>query len=310
MRVIEVQDLTKIYQTGLKKGNVVALDGVMLSVDQGEIFGLIGPNGAGKTTLVRILLGVTRLTSGSARITGLPPGDPSSRNKVGFLPENHRFPPHLTGLGLLECAGRLHRLPSARTQEQADRLLRLVGMDKWASTKIRKYSKGMAQRIGLAQAMMADPDVLLLDEPTDGVDPIGKSEIKEILKRLKGEGKTVFLNSHLLSEVETLADRVAILSRGKVLRVGSVEEFTTRSLRYEIQAAIGNERLEIPESVGEIVSITTKELIVELQMEEGINHIIDQMRMKRISIRSVQRARVSLEQSFLEAITGSEESAG
>ena len=302
MHVIEIQDLNKVYQTGLKKGNIVALGGVSFSVEQGEIFGLLGPNGAGKTTLVKTLLGITRITSGSVLLCGLPPENPLSRSKVGFLPENHRFPPHLTGLGLLELAGRLHGLSQMSLDKIVDHLLELVGMDKWANTKISKYSKGMAQRIGLAQAMITEPDVLLLDEPTDGVDPVGKAEIKEVLRRIKDEGKTVLLNSHLLSEVETVADRVAILVRGKLVRLGTVDEFTTKGLRYQILADIGEERFDIPETVGKLIRITTKEMIVELQKEESINQVIDQLRLKRISIRSVQPVKISLEQSFLETV--------
>ncbi len=307
MKVIEVHDLTKIYQTRLRKGNVVALDGVTLEVEQGEIFGLLGPNGAGKTTFVKALLGITQITSGTALVAGLPPQDPLSRSRVGFLPENHRFPSHLTGLGLLEFAGRLHKIRPGRIHERADSLLQLVGMEKWAGTRLRKYSKGMSQRIGLAQALMAEPDLLLLDEPTDGVDPIGKVEIKEVLKRVREEGKTVFLNSHLLSEVESLADRVAILSKGKVKRIGTVDEFTRRSLRYEIEAAIGNERIDIPEKIGRRISITTKGMTVELIKEEYINQIIDQLRMKRVMIRSVTPVKITLEQSFFETLTGAEE---
>jgi len=308
MHVIEIQNLTKVYQTGLKKGNIVALGGVSFNVEPGEIFGLLGPNGAGKTTLVKTLLGITQITSGSALLGGLPPDNPLSRSKVGFLPENHRFPPHLTGLGLLELAGRLHGLSQMSIDKIVDHLLELVGMDKWANTRISKYSKGMAQRIGLAQAMIVEPDVLLLDEPTDGVDPVGKAEIKEVLKRIKDEGKTVLLNSHLLSEVETVADRVAILVKGKLVRVGTIDEFTTKALRYQILADIGEERFEISETIGKLVRITTKEMIVELQKEENINQVIDQLRLKRISIRSVQPVKISLEQSFLETIGSSGDS--
>jgi ABC-2 type transport system ATP-binding protein len=305
MHVIEIQDLTKVYQTGLKKGNIVALGGVSFNVEQGEIFGLLGPNGAGKTTLVKTLLGITRITSGSALLCGLPPENPLSRLKVGFLPENHRFPPHLTGMGLLELAGRLHGLSQISLDKVLDRLLELVGMEKWANTRLSKYSKGMSQRIGLAQAMIAEPDLLLLDEPTDGVDPVGKAEIKEVLTRIKDEGKTVLLNSHLLSEVETVADRVAILVRGKLARIGTIDEFTTKGLRYQILADIGEKRVEIPEAVGKLIRITTKEMIVELQREESINQVIDQLRLSRISIKSVQPVKISLEQSFLETISSS-----
>jgi len=302
MNIIETRDLTKIYQTGLKKGNVVAVDGVSLEVKPGEVFGLLGPNGAGKTTFVKALLGVTAITSGEALINGLPPSDPTSRDKVGFLPENCRFPVHLTGLGLLEFSGRLCGLKQSEIEERAVKLLKMVDMEKWANTKIRKYSKGMAERVGLAQSLIGDPDVVFLDEPTDGIDPVGKKEIREVLRRIREQGKTVFLNSHLLSEVEAVADRVAILSRGKLVKTGTVESLTVRASQYEIEADIKNERIEIPEEIGQRISITAKGMIVALNNPESINQIIDELRLRHISIRSVQPMRQTLEQSFFEAV--------
>jgi ABC-2 type transport system ATP-binding protein len=302
MLIIETHDLTKIYQSRSRKRNVVALNGVSLDVQQAEILGLLGPNGAGKTTLVKVLLGITQPSAGTAVLGGYAPRDPRSRLKVGFLPENHRFPRHLDALQLLELAGRMHGLSESYIDERAAYLLALVGMEKWANTKVSKYSKGMAQRIGLAQAMISDPDLLLLDEPTDGVDPVGKVDIKNILKKIATEGKTVFLNSHLLGEVEAVADRVAILSQGKVVRIGAVEDFTTRALRYEIEADIGNAQIDIPESVGKKVSITTKSLIVDLTELEAINRVIDDLRVRKISIRSVKPMKISLEQSFMDTL--------
>ncbi|MBU0982707.1 MAG: ABC transporter ATP-binding protein [candidate division Zixibacteria bacterium] len=302
MNIVETFDLTKIYQTGMKKGNVVALDGVSLGVEHGEIFGLLGPNGAGKTTMVKSLLGITRVSSGEALINGLPPSDPRSRDRVGFLPENHRFPNHLTGMGLLEFTGRLYGMKPQDIRTRAESLLRLVDMDKWGGTKIRKYSKGMSQRIGLAQAMICDPDLIFLDEPTDGVDPVGKIEIRETLKRIKSEGKTIFLNSHLLSEVEAVADRVTILLKGKVVKTGSVESLTTRKSQYDIDADIGNERFVIPEEIGKRITITTKSLRVELNDPKFINRVIDELRLRNINIRAVQPVTMTLEQSFFEAV--------
>ncbi len=304
MLVIETQDLTKIYETGLKKGNITALNGLSIGIEAGEIFGLLGPNGAGKTTLVKILLNITKATSGSVMINGLDPSDPRSRARVGFLPENHRFPTHLTGKGLLMLAGRLHGMSDTEIKEKLSELLELVGMKRWADTMITKYSKGMAQRIGLAQALIADPDLILLDEPTDGVDPVGKAEIKTVLQKLRSRGKTILLNSHMLSEVEMIADRVAIMNKGKVIKVGSVDDFTKRAMRYEIEAEIGNERFTIPEEVGKLVTIKTNMMTVDLTHIDQLNTIIDQLRTKRIAIRSIQPTRISLEQSFIDTIEG------
>ncbi len=307
MNIIEVTDLTKIYDTRLRKGNVIALDRVSLQIQHGEIFGLLGPNGAGKTTLFKILLSIVRATSGQATINGLPPQDPESRAKVGYLPENHRFPNHLTGEGLLRTTGRLHGIPDSEIDLSAQRLLPMVGMDKWATTKIKKYSKGMTQRIGLAQALIADPDILMLDEPTDGIDPVGKVEIREILLRLKEAGKTIIINSHLLSEVEQAADRVAILSRGQIVRIGTVSSLTTRQSQFEIEASIGDHLIEIPEEMGKIRSVSSDKMLVELNKDEDINYIIDQLRLKRINIQAVRPVKISLEQSFFEAVRGKQE---
>lgn len=309
MDVIEVQSLTKVYQTGLKKGNLVALDEVNLVVTQGEIFGLLGPNGAGKTTLVKCLLGITGISAGQVLLNGLPPDDPRSREKVGFLPENHRFPSHLTGVELLELSGKLSGMSTGEIAKRIDYLLPLVGMNKWAGMRVTKYSKGMSQRIGLAQAMISDPDILFLDEPTDGVDPIGRKEIKDVLKKIRDAGKTVFLNSHLLAEVESLADRVMVLNKGRVIRTASVKELTSHDKQYVIIAEIGNERIEISKEIGKRISISRRELIVELYKEDDINKVIDQLRLKRISIRAVTPRKVSLEQSFIELVSDSAEPA-
>ncbi|UCG60306.1 MAG: ABC transporter ATP-binding protein [Candidatus Zixiibacteriota bacterium] len=304
MNIVVIEDLTKIYNTGMKKGGITALDGVSLTIEQPEIFGLLGPNGAGKTTLFKTLLGITQVTSGYATIAGLPPDNPRSRKKVGYLPENHRFPGHLTGLGLLEFTGRLFGMSRRDIDAKTEMLLPLVGMDKWASTKISKYSKGMQQRIGLAQALMGDPEILFLDEPTDGVDPVGKTEIREVLRKIRDEGKSVILNSHLLSEVESAADRVAILSHGKIIRVGSVAELTSRESQYEVEADFGDKLFDIPEEVGKKISLFKDRLIVQLTDEKKINWIIDQMRMKKINIRSVKPIKITLEQSFIETVSG------
>jgi ABC-2 type transport system ATP-binding protein len=302
MEIIQVQELGKVYQTGLRHGNVTALDNVSLCVNSGEIFGLLGPNGAGKTTLVKILLGIVRPTSGQALVNGLPPENPDSRLKVGYLPENHRFPAHLTGLGLLELAGRLQGLTQEEIDQQAEPLLGLVDMGKWANTKLQKYSKGMAQRIGLAQAMMGEPDLLLLDEPTDGVDPVGKMEIRQVLQKLRDQGKTILLNSHLLSEVESVADRVAILVRGKLARIDTVDALTSRKSQFEVDADLGDESFEVPPEIGRRVYISRERLVVELKDDQDINLIIDELRVRRIRIRAVKPMKISLEQSFFEMV--------
>lgn len=307
MKVIVVEGLTKKYETRMKKGGIIALDGVYLSVHQAEIVGLLGPNGAGKTTLFKILLGITRATAGKCTINGIPPSNPNSRLRVGYLPENHQFPSHLTGLGLLRFTGRMCGVSKEDFGHRIDSLLELVDMTRWADMKIQKYSKGMLQRIGLAQALVNDPDILLLDEPTDGVDPVGKMDIRKVMERVRAEGKSILLNSHLLSEVESVADRVIILNRGKVIREGAVKDLTTRGSQYQIEAEFGNRLIEIPEDIGRRLSLSTNLMILELEKPENINHVIDLLRMKKINIRAVQPLRVSLEQSFIETVSAPSE---
>jgi len=190
---------------------------------------------------------------------------------------------------------------------RSDELLALVGMERWADSKIRKYSKGMLQRIGLAQALVNDPEILLLDEPTDGVDPIGRVEIREILTRIRGAGRMIILNSHLLAEVESVADRVAILQKGRLLRVSTIDELTNRQSQYEIEADMGSRVIELPEEIGKIVAVTASGILVELTKPDHINEVIDRLRMKKIPISSVKPMTVSLEQSFIETVTASNE---
>lgn len=307
MNIIEITDVTKVFPSRMGKSGIIALDGVSLSIAQGEIFGLLGPNGAGKTTLFKTILGITGLTSGEILLFGLPPANPESRLKVGYLPENHRFPYYLTGKNLLFLTGQMCGLSKVEIDSRAGSLLELVDMQRWADTKIRKYSKGMLQRIGLAQALISDPDLLLLDEPTDGVDPVGKVEIREVFKKVRDEGKTIVLNSHLLSEVESAADRVAILSKGKLVRVSSVEDLTSRKSQYEIEGDFGNRLIAIPKELGRKLSISSNRLILELVEDRMINDVIDMLRMKKIPIRSVQPLKISLEQSFIDLISDRKE---
>src|SRR3954469_17987383 len=205
---IETRDLRKRYR------GVEALKGVSIRVEPGEVYGLLGQNGAGKTTLVKILLGIVTPTGGGADLLGRPAGDAAARNRTGDLPEDHRFPEYHTGWSLLDFYGSLHGVPRADCRKRIAAALERVGLGERMHSKIRTYSKGMKQRLGIAQALFHKPDLVFLDEPTDGVDPLGRREIRAILTELKDAGVTVFVNSHLLSEVELVCDRVAILRTG------------------------------------------------------------------------------------------------
>ena len=228
---IDLHDVTKVY-----KRKVRALDQIEMQVGRGEIFGLLGPNGAGKSTLVKIMLTIVRPTHAQGNVLGHRLGHRRTLTRVGYLPEDHRFPPHLTGRQVLTYYGALGGVSTRRERrKRADRLLGLVAMERWADRPVREYSKGMLQRVGLAQALMNDPDLVILDEPTDGVDPVGRREIREVLRQIRDEGRTIFLNSHLLSEVEMLCSRVAILVQGTVRTIGSIDDLTRDSQRFEVE---------------------------------------------------------------------------
>jgi len=231
---IDLKRVAKIY-----KGKVLALQGIDMRVRRGEVFGLLGPNGAGKSTLVKIMMTVIKPTTAEGTILGSPVGHKPTLRRVGYLPENHRFPKYLTGRQTLEFFAALSDVNRPTRKRRAGELLETVGMLEWADKKVSTYSKGMMQRIGLAQALAADPDLVVLDEPTDGVDPVGRRDIRGVMSRLREEGKTVFINSHLLSELEMLCDRVAILVKGRVAKHGTVDELTETKQYYEIEIAAG-----------------------------------------------------------------------
>ena len=237
MNTIEVSDLTKIYRSARKKNDIRALNNFSISIESGSVFGLLGPNGAGKTTLIKILLGIAYPTSGKAKILGQSIYDYKIKSRIGYLPENHKYPNYLKGEDVLKYFGRLSGKDDKFLSSKINELLAVVKMEKWRKTKIKKYSKGMMQRLGLAQSLINDPELIFLDEPTDGVDPIGRKEIRDIILQLKNEGKTIFLNSHLLSEVEMITDRVAILNNGELIKEGTVQDLTTDKETYEITFA-------------------------------------------------------------------------
>ena len=312
--VIQVSDLQKTYHDGwFRRRKIHALKKVSLEVGRGEIFGLLGPNGAGKTTLIKILLGIVHKTAGEASLLGQPAGRRIGRKRVGYLPEGHRIPRHLTGNAALEYYGSLSGMSVADTRRRRGELLEMVGLSDWGRTVVTKYSKGMLQRLGLAQAMLHEPDVLVLDEPTDGVDPVGRSEIREVLNVLKDRGKTIFLNSHLLQEIELVCDRVAILFEGEVLKVGPVEDVTsladdtgllevTLELEGDAEAIAG----VLPDEAGKLEQTGESRWQVKVPSlnQDGIDSLVDAVRGRGLSIVSITRQRQTLEEAFLRLVRG------
>ncbi len=306
---IDVQDLRKTYRDGLlRRRRVEALKGVSFSVERGEIFGLLGPNGAGKTTLIKVLLGVVHRTAGAASLLGRPAGDRHGRRQVGYLPESHRIPRHHTGNSALAYYGSLSGLARAEIRTKRQPLLELVGLGEWGRTSVKKYSKGMLQRLGLAQAMLHDPELLILDEPTDGVDPVGRSEMRRVLQQLKSQGKTIFLNSHLLQEVELVCDRVVILDHGLVLREGNVSELTVRP-ETEVEFTVDGSEPAVRAAFGDpvitrfqIIGPNQFQVTVRAADQAAIDVCIDRLRQQGLSLLAMTRSRQTLEQAFLDII--------
>jgi len=236
-RPIVTEGLTKIYRDFWGRQKVHALVGLDLGLERGEIFGLLGPNGSGKSTTIKLLLGLIFPTAGRARVLGLAPGTPAVNQRIGYLPEEsylHRF---LTGSETVDFYGRLFGMDRRQRRRRTEELLDLVGLDARARARqLREYSKGMSRRIGLAQALVNDPELLLLDEPTSGLDPIGTREMKDLILRLKSQGKTILLSSHLLADVQDVCDRIGILDRGHLKKIGRVRDLLLVRDVFQLQA--------------------------------------------------------------------------
>jgi ABC-2 type transport system ATP-binding protein len=298
-----VARLTKVY-SALARKPVRALDGVDLAVPRGQVFGLLGPNGAGKTTLVKILLGICRRTGGEAELLGVPAPDASVRRRVGYLPEGHRFPGYLTGLGALDFLGALAGVPRAERRRRAAALVEEVGLGADAAArKVRGYSKGMLQRLGLAQALIADPDLLILDEPTDGVDPVGRRDIRLLLERLRAAGKTVIVNSHILSEIELVCDRVAVLSGGRLVHEGTVGELTRARDEWEVEVAQASDALAA--AIAEHATLVVpreRGYLVKVRDEAALDRVVDAIRAKGAGLRGLAPHKASLEERVVELL--------
>jgi len=303
MSVITINNLRKEFSSkNFSKNKIIALDGVSFEIGEGEIFGLLGPNGAGKTTLVKILLGITFPTSGNGKIFNKDLSDVFIKSRMGYLPENHSFPNYFTGEQVLNYYGRLSGMNPDELKRKTDEYLSIVGMSEWRKIKMRKYSKGMMQRIGLAQAMINNPDLIFLDEPTDGVDPIGRKEIRDVLLNLKSQGKTIFLNSHLLSEIEMICDRVAILNKGVLVKEGRVEDITSTDSFTFITSELSDEVYNtLLMNYKAVIQSKTSFLIPANNLNE-VNAIIDYLRNNKILIQSVAKEKITLESKFINLI--------
>ncbi|MBI1189946.1 MAG: ATP-binding cassette domain-containing protein [Tepidisphaera sp.] len=325
---IDLSHVSKTY-----KGKVQALRDVSIRIHQGEVFGLLGPNGAGKSTLVKILMTVIRPTRASGTVLGAPVGDKATLARVGYLPEHHKFPEYLTGAQVLDFYGAMSKMPRAQRLSRAAELLDTVGMTAWAASPVKSYSKGMRQRLGIAQALMHSPDLVVLDEPTDGVDPVGRRDIRGMVQRMRDEGKTVLLNSHLLSELEMVCDRVGIMVKGKVTSIGTLDELTLGQDFYIIEyldpqpaahivsllpgltveprpagAFAGAPRDDGVElsgrwDTGVWVRLLAQSMHVGTADLATVWRVVDWLRRDGIMIKSVRQSRPTLEDLFIQAVT-------
>ncbi len=304
---IETEGLTKVFRMRrllAPAREVRAVDGITLRVRQGTTYGLLGPNGAGKTTFVKMLLSAVHATSGQARIFGRDAREPEARRPVGYLPENHRFPTYFTGVGMLDFYAALSGVTASERRRQIPGMLERVGLAGWGAVRIGKYSKGMLQRLGLAQAMLHKPDLLILDEPSDGVDPVGRRHIREILAGLERSGTTIFLNSHLLVEVEMFCREVAILQLGRVALEGEVKALTAGK-GYKLTAAEVPERLRARLET-QATAVAARNGLVDFQFpaRDEANAALDLLRAEGCEIEALSATTSTLEDVFVRTVEG------
>jgi ABC-2 type transport system ATP-binding protein len=310
MAAIEILDLEKTYQVGFwRKRPKLALRPLRLTIEEGEVFGFLGPNGAGKTTTLKLLMGLVSPTAGTARILGMDFDDPRVKAQIGFLPEQPYFYDYLTAQELLTYYAQLSGVPAAGRSERVTAILERFGLADSARLQLRKYSKGMLQRVGLAQAILHDPKVVFLDEPMSGLDPLGRREVREMIQQMRNEGKTVFFSTHILSDAEALCDRVAIIYQGELRGVGAVAQLTSQARR----------RVEIIFCAPSVPAALTG-LGVEARVSgDMVNAVLDEekqdaaleiLRREQIRLISLVPVRSSLEEYYVEKMRPRENGKG
>ena len=310
MPAIEILGLEKTYSVGFwRKRPKRALHPLQLSVEDGEIFGFLGPNGAGKTTTLKLLMGLVFPTAGSARILGQEWTDPSVKAQIGFLPEQPYFYDYLTAHELLEYYGQLPGVPAKQRSQRVEHVLQQVGLRDVRGVQLRKFSKGMLQRVGIGQAILHDPKLVFFDEPMSGLDPMGRREVRDLMEQLKHEGKTVFFSTHILSDAEALCDRVAIIHKGELRGTGAVEDLTS-SVQGKVEVIW--QGTQIPSSLKALgiechVSGDRVRAVIDENQQDAI---IDILRRERLRMIALTPVRTSLEAYFVEKLRGAETTAG
>ena len=302
--IVEIEELTKDYEVGFfKKKKVRALDGLTLNVEAGQIFGFLGGNGAGKTTTIKLLMGLMFPTSGTARILGSDISDTKMHSRIGYLPENPYFYDYLTARELMMYFAELFGIDAAKRKSRSEELLTRVGLENAAwNRQLRKFSKGMLQRVGLAQSLLNDPEIVFMDEPMSGLDPVGRREVRELIAGLRTEGKTVFMSTHILSDIEVLCDNVAILRKGKLAATGKLDELLAQSgetQTFEINVSGVTAEALAQEISGAEVHATPTGARIEVANETDVDKVLAVIRSQNGKLVSVQPVRQSLEELFV-----------
>jgi len=307
MAAIEILDLEKSYLVGFwRKRPKVALRPLRLTIEEGEVFGFLGPNGAGKTTTLKLLMGLVFPTAGTARILGRDMDDPQVKSQVGFLPEQPYFYDHLTARELLNYYGQLSGVPAKGRSARVEQMLARVGLSDSAGVQLRKFSKGMLQRVGLAQAILHDPKLVFLDEPMSGLDPMGRREVRDLIQQLRHEGKTVFFSTHILSDAEALCDRVGVIHQGELRGVGAVAELTSET-QGRVEIVFFAEK--VPAGLANLGAETrvSGDMVNAVLPEQQQDAALDLLRRERIQLISLTPVRRSLEEYYIQKLRPAEE---
>ena len=305
--VVQTEQLSKIFRVGFWGKRVTAVDSLSLEVRRGEVFGFLGPNGAGKTTTLKILMGLIYPTSGHARLFGRDLGDPQTKARLGFLPESPYFYDYLTSREFLCFYGHLFGLWGAVLGKRVDELLELVGMTHAKDLQLSKFSKGMLQRVGIAQALINDPELVVLDEPMSGLDPIGRKEVRDLILRLKESGKTVLFSSHILHDAEVLCDRVAIILKGRLVACGRVTDLMDQGASHQVELVVDRltpEGLDHLRPLADKVVMQGDRMLVVLKSQQQVGGALEIIRTAKASLVSLNPQKGSLEDFFIREVKG------
>jgi len=303
--ILKTEGLSKVFKVGFWGRSVTAVHGLDLDVRKGEVFGFLGPNGAGKTTTIKMLMGLIYPSSGQAWVFGRPIGDQESKARLGFLPESPYFYDYLTSLEFLQFYGHLFGLRGVALGKRVDELLELVGMSHARHLQLRKFSKGMLQRVGIAQALINDPELVVLDEPMSGLDPIGRKEIRDLILRLKESGKTIFFSSHILHDAELLCDRVAIILKGKLVACGTVSELIDEGATHSVEVVaegLGSEGVARLRQLADRIIVQGTQVLAVLPNRQQVGAVLEIIRGAKATLVSLTPQKGSLEDLFIREV--------